>query len=230
MKYFTKDELEDIANKLIENPTRETLKILNDSYNGNGEMEKNLTNETSLVPNIPPVIAPLPNVSIETPLVQMVNEVESEKMIPSVEMNSSVVASVPTVENLTEVNPTPSFNVPNIELSNTVMGVNNNMQVPSFELPKLETPLYSNQKNEPINFSGNLWDAPKQEIGNLMQTTDNFSAMSNTIPNNEVSISSAPFFGVSNEPVNNPIPVGGPSNNMPTMGPSMFGEFEQNYM
>ena len=33
MKYFTKEELEDITNSLLENPSRDTLKELNIKYN-----------------------------------------------------------------------------------------------------------------------------------------------------------------------------------------------------
>ena len=33
MKYFTKEELEDITNELLQEPTRETLKNLNNKYN-----------------------------------------------------------------------------------------------------------------------------------------------------------------------------------------------------
>ena len=32
MKYLSKEELEDITNELLENPTRETLKVLNNKY------------------------------------------------------------------------------------------------------------------------------------------------------------------------------------------------------
>ena len=33
MKYFTKEELEDITNELLQEPTRGTLKNLNNKYN-----------------------------------------------------------------------------------------------------------------------------------------------------------------------------------------------------
>ena len=233
MKYFTKEELEDITRELIQNPTRETLKKLNEKYNGNSQMEEISINDTIPAANVSPVIAPLHNISIEEPKVQMSNEVVEEKIIPSVQMNSPVVAPLPTVDISPEVNPIPSFNVPSIELASiesTVNNTNNNKQISAIEVPKLDTPVFSNQNNKPINFSGNLWESHEQEMGNLMQTTDNFSAIPNTIPNTEVSVSSAPFFGVSSEPVNNPIPIGGPVNNIPNMGPSMFGEMQQNYM
>ena len=38
MKYLSKKELEDITNELLENPTRETLKVLNNKYNSISEM------------------------------------------------------------------------------------------------------------------------------------------------------------------------------------------------
>ena len=44
----------------------------------------------------------------------------------------------------------------------------------------------------------------------------------------QIPVQNGPFFGISKEPVNNPIPI---QNNIPytQQGPSMFGQFEQNY-
>lgn len=42
MKYFTMEELDDIAKELIENPSRETLKKLNNKYNGEESNKKSL--------------------------------------------------------------------------------------------------------------------------------------------------------------------------------------------
>ena len=102
--------------------------------------------------------------------------------------------------------------------------------MPSFELPKLETPVVNNQNNEPISFSGNLFEMPSQPIPNLMQTTDNFNSVPNTMPTTEVPVSPVPFFGPHTDTTSNPIPVGGPVNTMPNIGPTMFGQLEQNYM
>lgn len=225
MKYFTKEELEDITNKLIENPTRETLKSLNDTYNG--VMEQEIVNN-NLVVDVSPVDESISDVS-EPIKNEVINEV-----LPSGDLNAQVVSPVLSAVEIPAVNNLPNVNISNMEIprfDNTVNNnINNGMQVPSFELPKLETPVFNNQNNEPINFSGNLFEQPTQNMGGLMQTTDNFNAIPNVISNTELSVSPAPFFGVSNEPINNPIPVEGPVNNIQTMGPSMFGEMQQNYM
>ena len=229
MKYFTKEELEDITNKLIENPTRETLKSLNDTYNSTDVVEQQLLNDNDLVIDVTPVVESLSDVSLAPIQNEVVNEV-----LPSANVNAQLVSPITVTTEMSAVNNLPDFNIHNIDISNTGDMVNNNvnntMQVPSFELPKLETPVFNNQNNEQINFTGNLFEQSMQNIGNLMQTTDNFNAIPNTITNTEVSVAPAPFFGVSNEPVNNPITVEGPANNMPVMGPSMFGEMQQNYM
>ena len=209
MKYFTKEELEDITKELLENPTRETLKKLNEKYNGKSE-ERNI------------LVKSVPNVNIEPPVVGPI-------ATSSIEEKTVVVPMPPVEEEKNVVNPIPNFNIPSMEIPKTENVVNNNVNIPnmpSFELPKLETPVFNNQNNEPVSFSGNLWDAPKTEVSNLMQTTDNFSAVNSIMPTTEVPITGAPFFGPSLEPVNNPIPI----NNAPVKEPTMFGQMQQNYM
>ena len=51
MNYFTKEELEDISLKLIENPTRETLKELNDKYNKEEKVEETTINNDVIAPS-----------------------------------------------------------------------------------------------------------------------------------------------------------------------------------
>lgn len=188
MKYFTREELEDITRELLENPARETLKRLNEKYNETSEEENNL-------------VKTVENISIEPPVVeepQTVNQVQNLN-IPSVE--------VPKTENIVNNNPS--------------------IEVPSFELPKLETPVYNNQNNNPVTFTGNLWETPKTEINNLMQTTDNFGVNQAIMPTTEVPVNGVPFFGPNQEQVNNSIPV----SSIPVQqGPTMFGQFEQNYI
>jgi len=209
MKYFTKEELEDITKELIDNPTRETLKKLNEKYN-------NITVDETPVKVVqkeePPVVVPIKEVKMEEPKLEVPVASTSEKE-PIVN---------PTV------NPIPSINVPNVDMpkQETQTPVNE-PAIPSFELPKLETPMVNNQSNEVVNFTGNLWETGATNPNNLMQTTDNFNSMPNTMPSAEVPISNGPFFGSSPEPVNNPIPITGtPTNATPTM----FGQFEKNYM
>lgn len=209
MKYFTKEELEDITKELIENPTRETLKSLNDKYNSENVEE---------IVSTPKEIVEIPVVQqIPQELPQVINEVE-EKMISPV----NVVEPQMIVQQ-------PNINMPNLELpivdSNSVNNV-----MPSFEVPKLETPVVNNQNNQPINFNGNIFDTQNTNIGNLMQTTDNFNSVPNTMPNTEINLSPQPFFSASQEVVNNPIPVNGPININTNQMPSMFGQFEKNNM
>lgn len=222
MKYFTKEELEDITKELLENPTRETLKNLNEKYNGSTEVGEVLVKDTPVANTEPPVVDMQTPVVEDKPLV-----VETPKMV-----ESPVLAPMPTVtEENPIVNSIPNFNIPSMEVPKVENNVNNSVpEMPFFELPKLETPVVNNQNNEPVNFSGNLFEAPSLEMSNLMQTTDNFNSVPNTMPTTEVPVTGAPFFGLNQETVNNPIPVGGPTNPMPNMGPTMFGELQKNYM
>lgn len=202
MRYFTKEELEDITKKLLEDPSRETLKELNEKYNGSNEVINPPVNEIPNINVVPPVVAPIPTIVTD----------EEPFVVP--------------MEAPQAVNPITNFNIPTMEVPETE-NLNNDIQgVSNFELPKLETPVFNNHNNEPINFSGNLFETPKSETSNLMQTTDNFSAMPNTMPTTEVPVTGSPFFGPSTEPVNNPIPIEVAS----AQGPTMFGQFEQNYM
>lgn len=201
MKYLTKEELMDITNELLANPTRETLRMLSDKYS-DGKQEENTfmpnLNEISEI-KVETVTSPLP-VEVNNNLIEQ-NQIESPVAMPSVD--------------------TQIIEIPQGEQTNTLPL--------SFEVPKLETPTFVNQNNESVNFNGNIFDTPTPNIGNLMQTTDNFNNMPNTMQTTEVPIAPAPFFSASQEPANNPIPVGGPVNNMVNQSPSMFGQFEQNY-
>lgn len=221
MNYFTREELGDITKELLENPTRETLKKLNEKYNG-------------IVVESPVDVAPMVEISpfIEEPVVET----------PSVPVESSVevpefVAPLPEIapalnENVAPVvNPMPTFEIPNVEVPNIEINTNNvSFEIPNFELPKLDAQVVNNQNNEPISFSGNLFEMPSQSVPNLMQTTDNFNSVPNTMPSTGVPVSPVPFFGPHTDTASNPIPVGGPANNMPNMGPTMFGQMQQNYM
>ena len=205
MKYFTREELEDITSELLINPTRETLELLNQKYNGSSEVKQNIVErETNIEP---PIMRAIPNID-------SINRPVAEPIYPNTDVNSSL-------------SPIPNLNIPSEEISKTQNISNNNgSEVSNFELPKLETPVFANQNNSPVNFSGSLWEQPQSNMENLMQTTDNFASPTNAVPNTEVPVTGAPFFGPSTEQVNNPIPVGGSSPN----GPTMFGQFEQNYM
>lgn len=244
MKYFTKEELEDITKELVENPTRETLKKLNDKYNGSTE-PLILSNETPVVETVEaPMPEIVPAIAVEDPVSPMKNEVVNELSSSSVQLESPVGAPIPVVEDKPVVeqlpimeeqpviSPIPNFNVPNMEtpkIESNSLNKNSTQETPNFELPKLDTPIVSNQNNEPINFTGNLFETGPS-VANLMQTTDNFNSVPNTMPTTEVPVTGTPFFGPHVAPENNPIPVGGPVNNMPVNEQTMFGQMQQNYM
>ncbi len=202
MNYFTREELEDITKELLENPTRETLKKLNERFNGS--VIDTPVEETAMVDVGPVITEPQP----------------------------SVVEASMTKENVAPVvNPAPAFNIPNVQVPNVENNTNNvSFEMPNFELPKLETTVANNQNNQPVTFSGNLFEMPSESVANLMQTTDNFNSVRGTMPTTEVPVSPAPFFGPITDTISNPIPVGGPANTIPNIEPTMFGQLQQNYM
>lgn len=216
MNYFTREELEDITNELLENPTRETLKHLNEKYNGSTEVGEVLVKGTPIENIEPPVVEiPSPLVEEQSVVVEMPQSVETPMVaMPILHEESPVMAPVTNIE------------VPKMEVNAN----NGAPEMPFFDLPKLETPIVNNQNNEPVNFNGNLFETGAPIVENLMQTTENFNSVPNTMPTTEVPVSPAPFFGPIMDTTSNPIPVGGPTNTMPNMGPTMFGQMQQNYM
>ena len=182
MKYLTKEELEDIANSLLDNPSYETLKELNNKYN---------KEEIREVPETIPEKQNLSETS-NIPVSNMINkEMQTQNNVPVEEPVTMPEIKIHNMESLTSQNqPNPNYN----------QSVNN-------------------QGNQPINFTGNLFEQPFQNTNNLMGTTDNFNQQ---MPN--TTFNSNPFFGTNNTPVNNQIPVSG---NV-TSGPSMFGQIMQN--
>ena len=222
MQYLTREELEDITTKLIENPTRETLKNLSNQYNTIEEVSIPVMEEIKKEPEVSPFAE---NAAEAQEPVVIPNEVEVK--IP--EMVNVYQNAVP---NMTEVS---NFSIPDLEIPavETLLIKNgNSMQIQGFQTPKIEQPIFNSKNNTPINFNGNLWGEPKQDVPNLMQTTDNFNMPTNVVPSTEVPVAPQPFFVPNIETTANPIPVGGPINNMemPKQQPSMFGQFEQSFM
>ncbi len=140
----------------------------------------------------------------------------------------SNVEPIPSAVNEPVVSPLPPVSEPMVANGTPIQ------QVPSFELPKIEQANtnninQNNINNNPINFTGNLWE-PMGD--NLMATTDNFNNMSAGNQNFEVPVSNGQFFGPQRESVPNQIPITGNQQvqtNQNIQGPSMFGQFEQNY-
>lgn len=189
MKYLSKEELEDITNELLENPTRETLKVLNNKYNGE-EKKINIPtyeNQSSVLES--------KTSDINIPAFNIPQSVSTSE-IPS---TNNVQNSVPLGDTI------PISSEPNNSINDTI---------PSLEVPQ-STPIQNN--NTRINFSGNLWEPQMPTIGNMMETTDNFNTKQNTIPNINTNNQNIPFFGPATESVNNPIPVNNIPNNGPSM-------------
>ena len=198
MKYLSREELEDIAKELVNNPTRETLKILNDKYN----KVESQSFEAPSTSSQEPLKEGVQNTT--TPVFNMTeNTTELPKEEPSIPLSESTIP-------ITSMPETPSMNV------------NINDTIPSLEIPKESAPV---QNNTAVNFSGNLWEPQMPSIGNMMETTDNFNTVQNTVPNMNPNNQNIPFFGPSVQEVNNPIPVNG----VPKEAPSMFGQIQQNY-
>lgn len=264
MKYFTKEELEDITNELLQEPTRETLKNLNNKYNEEEKVELPVQEpvlnkpKESVENSMPSFEVPTFNSgSFEVPKEEPVNTENISVSTPSFEVPAFNTPSNPAVEGVTSM-PTsepvgvpsqegqaPSnFNIPNMNQTEAMPNLQtNNFEIPTpvleptnyqpmgEQIPKLDNQVVNNQSNEPVNFSGNLWQQPTPEPTNLMDTTDNFKIDINSTPNMNsgvnTNLNSNPFFGNSvneSNQVNNPIPVRGQT----TSGPSMFGQIMQN--
>lgn len=215
MKYLSKEELEDITNELLTNPTRETLKVLNSKYNS----EENGGETKSIVE---PVKVDVPEAKLDIPTFEAPNTTNTPESTTS-NMNIptfNIPRSVPVneVQNNKPLGETiPISSEPTVPVNNNI-----NDNIPSLEVPQ-SMPVQNNSTQ--VNFSGNLWEPQMPTIGNMMETTDNFNTSQNTMPNTNPNIQNTPFFGQTTEPVNNPIPV----NNVPNNGPSMFGQIQQNY-
>lgn len=200
MKYLSREELEDIAKELVNNPTRETLKILNDKYNkveSKNFEAPSMSSQEPLKESVQNTNAPVFNIPGSAPTTELPKEE------PSIPLSESTIP-------ITSMPETPSMNV------------NINDTIPSLEIPKESAPV---QNNTAVNFSGNLWEPQMPSIGNMMETTDNFNTVQNTVPNMNPNNQNIPFFGPSVQEVNNPIPVNG----APKETPSMFGQIQQNY-
>lgn len=264
MKYFTKEELEDITNELLQEPTRETLKNLNNKYNKEEKVElpgqESVFNppKESVANNMPSFEVPTFNSgAFDMPKEEPVNTESIPVSTPSFEVPAFNAPSSPAVEVTPQMStPEPvevssqkgqvpsNLNIPNMNQTEAMPNLQtNNFEVPTpvleptnyqlvgEQIPKLDNQVVNNQSNEPVNFSGNLYQQPTPEPTNLMDTTDNFKIDINSTPNMNsgvnTNLNSNPFFGnpvnESNQ-VNNPIRVGGQT----TTGPSMFGQIMQN--
>lgn len=228
MEYLSKEELEDITNSLLESPTKEMLNQLNEKYNGGTKMVSVSDTVVSNVDTEMPSNLEINSTLDSAPLAQEVNPVEinvNESLpgigIPNmgvqpVEVQGINSPSIPTFEVPNNLEASGNLgNIPSVQEVNPA-GINVNESLPSLEVPKVEMP-----NNNPVSFSGNLWEPQTPSINNLMETTDNFNTTPNTMPNMNAN-QNAPFFN----PMNN--------SNQQMMGnvqtqPSMFGQIQDSY-
>ena len=109
MKYFIKEELEDITRELIENPTRETLRRLNEKYNGTIESPIAVVTEA-------PEVAPSEIKAMEEPISLFASAPKQEtEMAPMNVETQFVEAPLPFVMETPVVAPIPV--VPEIQMA-----------------------------------------------------------------------------------------------------------------
>ena len=125
--------------------------------------------------------------------------------------------------------------VTSVDMPNLKDGKNGQNNVLNFEMPKIEPNLNENDihnlpPTNPINnqvpFGGNLWENQKAETNRMMQTTDNFNSTIEPQLSSEIPLGQTPFFQMTPSTINNSIPI---SEQPVVEGPTMFGQFEQNF-
>ena len=244
MKYFTNEELNYIASELLRNPSRETLKSLNDKYNGEINTTETPTVNWTEAPAEPlNNIEPLSDVSI-----QGTNDTEENKVPSEVpEMPAQVTpmcnpdsinyeSANPVVEQTNNSNidlPKSDNGIPSLDIGsvspvnyqNAIQSEINNG--PALEMPQVAMPADNSERRvEPVQVNGNVWDTQTPTASNMMQTTDNFNATIDPVVNQNVNNEPVSFFQSTPSQPNNPIPVSGLQMNS---GPTMFGQLEQNF-
>ena len=155
--------------------------------------------------------------SIKTPVWEPINKTNNMLFNESINFKQEKEAN--NIGQLGTVN--PSFKTPLMpNLTQEAPQINN---APNLEMPKLEI---NPANNNLVQFNGNLWEPQNAMMSNMMQTTDNFNTTMKQTPNNLTSTEEVPFFQQNPSMVNNPIPVNDPPK---VEGPTMFGQFEQDY-
>lgn len=250
MKYLTKEELDFIVNELTNNPSRETIKKLNDKYNGDSSEIKKPTwienrpsaeyiNNNEIVlnreigsndhdyssiyrPGYEPSNAPIWN---------PINNTDNNIYGPNFISKNTVYEKT---TNNSEMTPITNLNIQSEPLNN-VQNNNNNQSIPlDYNIPSLNEQVFNaNQaenshinNNNPLPFNGNPWEMQSNKQNSMMQTTDNFNNNIETSSNVRSNIEPMPFFQTNFNTSQNQIPVTEPSKEE---GPTMLGQLEQNY-
>lgn len=256
MKYFTMEELDDITKELIENPSRETLKKLNEKYNGEVHTDTKwveTSNDNTLLQPLQEKQSdtkPLENNSdmmgpLQEPVTNSLNNtqtIEEPSVLPKIEVP---ISNIPFWNPVNNTNSTsfdsnanqnietnnesiPSLSTPSLNNGNNISVNEQPISSPRNTIPSLEIPKMESftPNNNAVPFNGNIWEPQNNMVNSMMQTTDNFNKPIDQMPNNQMAANQNPFFQTNKSTVNNPIPVTEP----PVMeGPTMFGQFEQNF-
>ncbi len=243
MKYFTMDELNDIANELLNNPSRETLRFLNDKYNKSIETSNVDSNNT--VDETPAngenlqvtVSAPEENniPKVETPIWQPAEQLINQPSIYASSINndsksSQEMVSTPQMDALQSTPQESTLSIPTLGIQpdmsmpiNSTPAINPpENQVKNLEINQIDTNSNSNTIN-PVQFSGNLWESQDNQLNNMMQTTDNFNNNLETESNTNINNN---FFNPLPEETSSSIPI---YETTAQEGPTMFGQLEQNF-
>ncbi len=200
-------------------------------------IELNTSNVPLGAPEVPTLSPPNENVSVEannmpnqgtiepvTPELNTYSENIQPVELPNTELNTSnIPLGAPEVPTLSAPNENVSVevnNIPNLNTVNTAEAVT----------PPLNTFASTpNTNNSAVPFDGNLFAQPNTNPSAMMETTDNFGV--NEMQGTNVPIENNNFFGpnVNSSPVNNPIPITEPQPQPEIIGPTMFGQIQNDY-
>ena len=223
MNYFTKEELEDITNSLLENPSRDTLKELNIKYNGTEDGAEKQKKQEDITPIIEPAI---PSISVETTIPVSTETIGINPIpTPNVVPETKVEGPVPTIEqpkmpeqpastSSQEIENTMATGFPEFKIHNPgeLNKTNASQSAPLPGTPTL-------QNTPPLEFQGNIFESqPNTNNFTTPQPSTNPNEQM-VSPNMNTNFNSNPFFG-------SPMP-NGTQPNIQT-GPSMFGQIMNN--
>lgn len=199
MKYFTMEELDYISKELIENPSKETIKRLNEKYNGEEGINKNINwIETPTVNTVP--FDNIKTFSIEPPVINNTQEVnngvnpsfgspefdrslDKNKVVTEGSMKNEAPQNLPSIEEL-KVQP-PVWEPISTNINNTLFNdstKNNNMMpnqtINSIEKPNIE--FESEYNNKKSNFELPRIEPNANNISNLQPN----NSLNNQVPFN----------------------------------------------
>lgn len=243
MKYFTKEELEDITNSILENPSYEMLNELNKKYNGEISVEnKYEENSTPSVEETPVVennmeFNPIQDVNMNLPTEEVPNENVTEVEVPNenpsipdfpsfeVQSDSQVVepsnenVSMPDFSQSNPIGPEPVMNaVPNTA----------DLSSPSFEVQQ-DSPVEVPNETVPVPDFPQINPAGTEPVMNNMPNTADLLSPSFEVPNQDNNIGIQIIHDPNSQMVNMPNNMNNMMNNGPVLNSGMqpfYGSME----